>query len=213
MRRKFIATVALVLAMLATVLVSTPDGAAPINPVLQMGDYAVAIADHQHPARVVTAQDVSDAMVAATRGVISGTNLGLGFNLGTIPGFVHTIDVSNSVTFKQVCLYFPPEIGTNPHVIPCALKATLIWQSSLFLEDGALALVAKEALHHQAVSGANVVAARIGKMAASPTFLAGEGGIARFTAWAKFSGKTTTVSICLYFSKWAYVSPTLESCP
>jgi hypothetical protein len=209
-RRDQVVVVALVIALFAVLPVSGAVEAAPANPVQVVGDYAVAIADHQHPARVVTAQDVSDAL-QATRST-AGSNLGLGFNLGTVPGFLDTVEMTNSVTYKQECLDFPRVIGALPRVAPCSPRAITEWISSIGFDQGALVLVAKEAQHGRAVSGADVVQARIGKLAVRPTFRAGAGGVARFTDTGKISGKKVTVTVCIYFSKWAYVSPKLEAC-
>jgi len=196
--------------LFAALPLSSTVQAAPANPVQTVGNYAVAIADHQRPARVVTAQDVSDAMQALRS--TAGSNLGLGFNLGTVPGFLDTVELTNSVTYKQECLDFPRVVGALPRLAPCSALAVLTWQSSIGWDQGALALVAKEAQLGHAVSGVDVVQARIGKLALKPTFLAGRGGIARFTDTAKVSGKTATATVCIYFSKWAYVSPRLEAC-
>jgi hypothetical protein len=210
MHRNRVVGVAAVIALLASVPVSGTAQAAPANPVQLVGNYAVAIADHQHPARVVTAQDVDDAIQAAQS--TSGANLGLGFNLGTVPGFRDTVEITNTVTFKQECLDFPQIVGALPHLARCSARAIVTWQSSIGFEQGALALVAREALHGRGVSGAEVVQAHIGTLVVKPTFLAGEGGTARFSAKGKVNTTTATVTICIYFSKWAYVTPKLEAC-
>jgi len=178
--------IALVGALFAALPMSSTVQAAPTNPVQAIGDYAVAVADHQHPARVVTAQDVSDAMQVAR--TTSASNLGLGFNLGTVPGFLDTVEVTNSDTYKEECLDFPKLVGALPRLAPCSALAIASWLSSLGLDQGALALVARDARHGRAVSGADVVHARLGKLAVTPTFLAGEGGTARFTSTEKVDG-------------------------
>jgi opacity protein-like surface antigen len=209
MQKTRIVGAAFVIALCAVLPMSAVQ-AAPANPAQLIGNYAVAIADHHHPAEVVTAQDVSDAMQAVQGG--SGSDLGLGFNLGVLPGFPDTVEVTNSLTYEQECLDFPRVIGAIPHLSRCSALVIVTWESSIGYDQGALQLVAKEAQHGHAVSGAEVVQARIGTLAAKPTFLAGEGGIARFTDTGKVSKKTATVTICIYFSKWVYVSPKLEAC-
>jgi hypothetical protein len=209
MIRTRIVGAALMVVLCAALPVSAVQ-AAPANPAQLVGNYAVAIADHQHPARVVTAQDVSDAMQAVQG--IAGSNLGLGFNLGSLPGFPDTVEVTNSQTFEQECLDFPKVIGALPHLARCSALVIVTWESSIGFYQGALELVAKEAKQGHAVSGAEVVQARIGTLAVKPTFRAGQGGIARFTDAGKVSKKTATVTVCISFSKWAYVSPKLEAC-
>ena len=181
--------------------------------VLSIAEYAVATATHDRPAHVVSAADVNNA-VATLRSLNS--QLALQYNLGNLLGAPQQIAFFDGATYKFICADFPGSIGRQPKIVPCSSKATATWETLPFVLIQSRKAVATAASHGRAVAGADVVAA-IGSgsttsLAPKPTFLAGQGGKARFVTKVKMGTTTFTFVICVKFPKTAYGIPLQVAC-
>jgi hypothetical protein len=207
-----LAAPALALAMLLG-LGSPVAAATPSSVVLRYATYAVATATHDRPAHVVSAIDVSNAVSALS--TISN-NLALFINLGDVLGYRRLAVFIDQSTFTNICASFPDSLGGVARIIPCPLRAIAqrsIWPDVLQVSERAIVTAAA---HGKAVSGADVVASNrpaLLTLVRAPTFLAGEGGQAKFATTIETSAKLKfTVYVCVRFPKTAYGIPVQVAC-
>ena len=212
---RFLSRFVLVAVGLVTTLgLQVPSASASTAKVaLNFAEYALATATHDRPTHVVSAADVSNAVI--TSSTIS-TSLHLVFNLGDVMGYSRIIDLVDTTTFKNTCVYFPNKVGGTPKIIPCPDRALGLWNSLPAVLGASRKAVAAAASHGHAVSGADVVIAgaqRHLSMIPKPTFGAGKGNTVKFGTKVEI-GKSIifTIFICVSFPKTAYGIPTEVAC-
>jgi hypothetical protein len=180
---------------------------------LRIADYAVATATHDHPAHVVTAADLSNAVGINT---VNTTNLFLLINVGDVFGYSRLVLFFQEKPFADVCLNLPDKVDGPPKIILCPNEPRALWDThgaALAVSNRAIAAAAATG---RAVSGADVVvAAKVYHLTLrhKPTFLAGQGGKVEFTTTAIMASNTkVTVDNCVQLPKTAYGIPVWVSC-
>ena len=187
--------------------------ATPSSVVLRYATYAVATATHDRPDHAVSAIDLSNAVSAFS----TVTNkLTLLINLGDVFGYRRLAVFIDQSTFTNICVSFPDSLGGVARIIPCPLRAIAqrsIWPNVLQVSERA---IVRAAAHGSAVSGADVVASNrstLLTLVRAPTFLAGEGGQAKFATTIETAAKLKfTVYVCVRFPKTAYGIPVQVAC-
>ena len=210
------------LGVVTLLALASPAGASLTSIAMQTARYAVATASHNKPARIVTADDVSNA--ASTYFMSSGSSefpvknpdqLTLDVNLGELPNYPRLIIVGSGVTFKHLCIDLPAKISATPKVVTCTAGVFIQWQylpSVLMLARSA---ISSAAAHHRAVSGADVTAAASSakaKLFARPTFKSGQGGKVKYVFQMTQGTTTSTGYICVLLPKAAYGIPAAVAC-
>lgn len=187
-------------------MLANPVAAAtPSSAALAIARYALATASHDRPARVVSANDVSNAVGISS---VNPRNLVLEFNLNDVFGFARTILLVDHQTFANTCIEFPNAIGAAPKITPCTAQAVGQWQSRSSALQLSGRAIAAAATHGRAVSGADIVRANADwhlTLAPPPTFSAGQGATVKFASKISFHGQPLiTVSICVAMPRTAY---------
>ena len=143
-------------------------------------------------------------------------NPALFINLGDVFGYRRLAVFIDQLTFTNICVSFPDSVGGVPRIIPCPLRAIAqrsIWPDALQVSERAIVAAAA---HGKVVSGADVVAANRPvqlRLVREPTFLAGEGGQAKFATTIETGAKLKfTVYLCVRFPKTAYGIPVQVAC-
>jgi hypothetical protein len=207
---------ALAPALAATVALGIPSpvaGAGVKSVALNIADYALATATHDRPAHVVNAADVTNAVSLTT---INTMNLELLMNLNEVYGYSRIILLFDQKSFSDTCVDFPNKVGGAPRIIPCPHEAQGLLNSRPGVMIASSEAVASAALHGQAVSGSNVVAAAAKfhlTVSPKPTFAAGNGGTVKFATLVEMPPSLKfTVYICVRFPRTEYGTPTQVAC-
>jgi hypothetical protein len=194
--------------------IGSPVGAStPKSVALRIVEYAVDTANHDVPAHVVTAADVSNA---AGIDVVNTSSLYVLINLDDVFGYPRLVLFFDEKPFSDICLNVPDTIGGAPTIINCPHQAQGLWDSragSLLVSNRAIAAAAATG---KAVSGADVVAAAKTyglPLRHKPTFRSGQGGTVEFSAQAEIGADTKfTVNNCVRLPKTAYGIPIEVPC-
>jgi len=163
------ATFALMICVSAVaVCLESQRAAASSLPVVRgIASFSEATSAFAHPAHVVTAEDVSNAVATP---LVNTGKLWIGFNLNEEIGYPRLALFIGKNNLAQVCVMFANSVGGRPKVVECPKLAVLLWQYSPFILDESRNAVALAAKRGTAVSGADVVKeTAASKWALSPT--------------------------------------------
>jgi hypothetical protein len=203
-----------VVALIVILGVASPVGASTAKSVaVRVAQYAVATADHDNPAHVVTAADVTNAASIET---VNTSNLFVLINVGDVFGYSRLVLFFEQKPFADICLNLPDAIGGAPTLIKCPRQAQGIWNS----HAGALGVsnraIAAAAANGKAVSGADVVAAAKAygiMLLHKPTFRSGQGGTVEFTTLVEMPPNAKfNVNNCVRLPKTAFGIPVEVPC-
>jgi hypothetical protein len=202
--------------VVATLLgLTSPVGAAgtPSSAALSIAKYAVATATHDHPAHVVTAVDVSNAVGVTS---VNSRSLYLLFNLDQVFGFSRVVLLFDEKPFSDICIDFPDTVGGVPRIIRCPHEAQGVWNSRPAVMSASGDAIAAATARGDAVSGSDVVKATGAfhlMLRPKPTFAAGQGGTVKFATLVEMPPNLKfIVDICVLFPRTAYGIPVQVAC-
>jgi len=202
--------------VVATLLgLASPVGAAGTQSsvALNIAKYAVATATHDHPAHVVTAVDVANAVGVTS---VNSRNLYLLFNLDQVFGFSRVVLLFDEKPFSDICIDFPDAVGGVPRIIHCPHEAQGVWDSRPAVMSASADAIVAAAARGQAVSGNDIVKATRAfhlMLRQTPTFAAGQGGTVKFATLVEMPPNLKfMVDICVLLPRTAYGIPAHVAC-